>query len=256
MKKKKPVVVAVSGGFDPIHIGHTNMLKKARELGTVLVVILNNDNWLLDKKGFVFASQTERARIISAIKHVDRVYITKHKKGDKDRSVCNALKAIRPDIFANGGDRMNAGDIPEAELCKRLGIKMHFGIGGGKIQSSSWLTGRLSAPVVKKPWGHMQTFCTRKNWWLKTLTVLPGKRLSLQSHKKRAEIWVVVEGKARVTVGKKTRLAAPFDVLIIKKGQIHRVANSGKKTLTLVEVACGPAFENDIVRYEDDYGRV
>lgn len=136
---KKIKVVAVSGGFDPVHIGHVRMFQEAKKLGDYLVVILNNDNWLKDKKGYVFMPQEERAEIIRAFACVDSVYVTEHKPGDPDRSVCEALWVIRPDIFANGGDRKDVRDIPEFQACERMGAEMQFGVGGGKIQSSSWL---------------------------------------------------------------------------------------------------------------------
>lgn len=138
-KKGKLVVVAVSGSFDPVHIGHARMFKEARELGDKLVVILNNDNWLRKKKGSVFMPQKERAELIKHFRWVDDIVISKHKKNPKDMSVCVELKKIKPDIFANGGDRIRK-NIPEVALCKKLGIEMVFSVGkGGKIQSSSWL---------------------------------------------------------------------------------------------------------------------
>ena len=130
--------VAVSGGFDPIHLGHLNLLREARALGDRLVVIVNNDNWLRKKKGFVFMSETERAAVLAAIRWVDEVVVTDHPENPDDMSVCAELKALRPDIFANGGDR-KADNIPEYELCERLGIEMAFNVGGGKAQSSSAL---------------------------------------------------------------------------------------------------------------------
>ncbi len=138
---KKPVVVAVSGGFDPIHIGHIRMIQEARKLGDKLVVILNNDHWLRNKKGFVFMSETERKEIIESIRGVDKVIVTDHKPHDEDRSVCRALRALKPDIFANGGDRKPDGDpVPEVTLCNELGIRLVYNLGvGGKVQSSSWL---------------------------------------------------------------------------------------------------------------------
>src|ERR1035437_3767043 len=101
MKKK---IVAVAGGFDPIHIGHVRMFQAAKKLGDELVVILNNDNWLTDKKGKPFMSEAERKEVIEAIKGVDRVVLTDHTLGDPDKSVCRALKEIKPHIFAHGGD--------------------------------------------------------------------------------------------------------------------------------------------------------
>ncbi len=141
VKSHKKIVVAVSGGFDPIHIGHTRLFKKAKSFGDKLVVILNNDNWLRQKKGFTFLSQDERKEILESLKWVDRVIITEHEPGPKDMSVCKELKRLKPDIFANGGDRAkNTLPGPEVVVCKEINCKMVFNIGeGGKIQSSSWL---------------------------------------------------------------------------------------------------------------------
>lgn len=137
--KKRPVVVAVSGGFDPLHIGHVRLFQAARRLGDKLVIILNNDNWLRKKKGFVFMPERERKEVIKALAGVNRVVLTGHKPQTTDMSVCAELKRIRPHIFANGGDRTKK-NIPEVPLCKAIGCKMVFNVGrGGKIQSSSWL---------------------------------------------------------------------------------------------------------------------
>lgn len=135
--KKK--VVAVSGGFDPVHIGHVRMFKEAKALGDELVVILNNDNWLTLKKGYAFMPQDERREVIEAFGAVDKVMLTFHEPGTTDMSVCKELEHLRPDIFANGGDR-KSDNIPEYKVCERLGIEMAFNVGqGGKVQSSSWL---------------------------------------------------------------------------------------------------------------------
>ena len=138
---EKRVVVAVSGGFDPVHIGHIRMFQEAKKLGDELVVILNNYHWLRDKKGSPFMPEAERKEIIEAIAGVDRVVLTEHVPGDTDRSVCHMLRKIQPHIFANGGDRKPDDDpVPEVEVCNELGIEMHYNVGaGGKVQSSSWL---------------------------------------------------------------------------------------------------------------------
>lgn len=131
MKEK---IVTVSGGFDPIHIGHVRMIHEASKLGK-LIVILNNDAFLVRKKGRAFMPVEERKEILENIKGVDSVFVSI----DEDDSVCKSLEAIKPDIFANGGDRKDESEIRETEVCKRLGIEMVFNVGGGKIQSSSWL---------------------------------------------------------------------------------------------------------------------
>jgi cytidyltransferase-like protein len=154
-------VVAVSGGFDPIHIGHVRMFQEAKKLGDELVVILNNDHWLADKKGQPFMPATERKEIIEAIKGVDRVVITEHAPGDADRSVCRELAEIKPHVFANGGDRKPDGDpVPEVELCKSLGIELVYNVGqGGKVQSSSWLISKAAqkSPDTKTGENKLQT---------------------------------------------------------------------------------------------------
>lgn len=130
-------IVAVSGGFDPIHIGHVRYLKEAKKLGDRLVVIINNDNWLTTKKGKNFMNEQDRKEIIEAFDCVDEVVITKHNVDDPDRSVCKSLAEVMPDIFANGGDRF-ADDIPEFIFCNDNNIKMEFNVGhGGKVRSSS-----------------------------------------------------------------------------------------------------------------------
>ena len=139
MKSEKTIIVAVSGGFDPIHIGHVRMFENAKKLGDKLVVILNNDNWLKKKKGRAFMPQKERAEIIGGFRAVDEVVLTGHTPNPKDMSVCAELKKIRPNVFVNGGDRTR-GNIPEVPLCKAIGCRMVFNVGrGGKVQSSSWL---------------------------------------------------------------------------------------------------------------------
>ncbi|MBT5807978.1 adenylyltransferase/cytidyltransferase family protein [Candidatus Uhrbacteria bacterium] len=133
-------IIAISGGFDPIHVGHVRMIQEAAALGDELVVIINNDNWLQKKKGHAFMPQEQRVEIIEAMAGVTRVVLTGHEPECEDMSVCDALREVKPHVFANGGDRF-ADNIPEAVLARELGIETIFNIGhGGKVQSSSWLT--------------------------------------------------------------------------------------------------------------------
>ena len=125
--------IAISGGFDPVHIGHLNMIKGAAREGSV-IVILNSDAWLEQKKGYVFMPFEERKAILEAFSDVHHVV----EVDDSDGTVCEALDQLRPCYFGNGGDRVS-DNVPEVNVCKELDVIMLWGIGGGKIQSSSWL---------------------------------------------------------------------------------------------------------------------
>ena len=133
MRKK---TVAVSGGFDPIHVGHIRMIREAAEHGDV-IVISNSDEWLLRKKGYVFMPWKERAEIIQSIKGVAAVF----QADDDDDTVTESLLRLKPDIFANGGDRKQQ-NTPEMKVCDDIGIEMLWNVGGGKIQSSSELVAK------------------------------------------------------------------------------------------------------------------
>jgi len=131
------VVVAASGGFDPLHVGHVEYLEHAKSLGDKLIVIVNTDDFLLKKKGYAFMPLAERVKIVQALRCVDEVMVCI----DKDQSVCESLRHLKPDIFAKGGDR-NVGNIPEATVCNELNITIVDGL-GQKIQSSSELVQKM-----------------------------------------------------------------------------------------------------------------
>ena len=135
--RERPII-AVSGGFDPVHIGHVRMIQDAARYGDVMVII-NSDDWLMRKKGYVFMPWQERAEIMGNIKGVRLVT----QVDDSDGTVCEAIKRHRPDAFANGGDRKTQ-NTPEMDVCEELGIQMMWAIGGNdKPQSSSWLVNKL-----------------------------------------------------------------------------------------------------------------
>ena len=135
MSDKNKIRVAVSGYFDPIHVGHLEYLRMAKELGDSLVVIVNNNYQCKLKKGKHFMDENDRVEIVKALRFVDEVFLSV----DKDRTVCKSLKEVKPDIFANGGDRATS-EVPETPVCKKFNIKMVDGL-GDKIRSSSSLTG-------------------------------------------------------------------------------------------------------------------
>ena len=123
--------IMVSGGFDPIHVGHVRMIQEAAKQGDVIVVA-NSDEWLMRKKGYVFMSWEERTEIIKSIRGVSTVSAV----DDSDDTVCEAIERLRPDAFANGGDR-KGNNTPEVTLCNHFNIELLWNVGGGKIQSSS-----------------------------------------------------------------------------------------------------------------------
>ena len=130
MKNK---TIAISGGFDPVHIGHLQMIQGAAQYGSV-IVILNSDAWLEQKKGYVFMPFEERKAILEAFKDVHHVIPV----DDSDGTVCAALDQLRPCYFGNGGDRVS-DNVPEVKFCKRYSIGLKWNLGGNKVQSSSML---------------------------------------------------------------------------------------------------------------------
>ena len=123
--------VMVSGGFDPVHVGHIRLILEAAKFGDV-IVIANSDKWLFRKKGFVFMTFEQRKEILDAIKGVILVDAV----DDKDGTVCEAIRTHKPTYFANGGDRRRA-NTPEVNLCQELGVEMLWGVGGDKKSESS-----------------------------------------------------------------------------------------------------------------------
>jgi D-beta-D-heptose 7-phosphate kinase/D-beta-D-heptose 1-phosphate adenosyltransferase len=137
MKKK---AIIVSGYFNPIHKGHLEYFNNAKDLADELFVIVNSDLQRALKDSKEFQKEDERLFIVQNIKAVDTAIISI----DKDRTVCASIEAIFETYgdqyqlgFANGGDQDN-NSIPEAPICKELGIQLIDGL-GDKIQSSSWL---------------------------------------------------------------------------------------------------------------------
>ena len=130
MSKK---TVCISGGFDPVHIGHLRLIQEASQHGEVIVIV-NSDEWLMRKKGYIFMPFKERCEILQGFTGVRETAAV----DDTDNTVCEALHRIKPTYFANGGDRKK-DNTPEMDVCEKEGIKLLWSVGGGKIQSSSTL---------------------------------------------------------------------------------------------------------------------
>ena len=134
-------IIILSGGFDPVHKGHVRMFKEAKAFPATVIVGLNSDIWLTRKKGKPFMNWDERKEILEVMNCVDGVY----KFNDDDDSACDLIEKVakkyknNSDVkiyFGNGGDRTNSNS-PEVSYCEENNIEILWGVGGGKIQSSS-----------------------------------------------------------------------------------------------------------------------
>lgn len=194
-------IVLVTGGFDPIHSGHIAYFNSALELGDKLIVGINSDEWLTRKKGRPFLHWEERANIVAALHVVDRVI----NFNDSDNSAKDAIRKVRaiyPNahiIFANGGDRTKE-NIPEMDVLKEmLHLEFVFGVGGiDKKNSSSWILEEWKNPKTIRPWGWYRVLDDKITYKVKELVIEPGKSLSMQRHRLRAEHWYVLKGSCRV----------------------------------------------------------
>jgi len=132
-------VYMTSGGFDPLHVGHLRCILETVDMaekdGGYVAIIVNGDGFLKRKKGKAFMPAAERAEIIAGIRGVDAAIIW----DDGGQTVIGAIAELKPTFFTKGGDRAAPEDIPEWEICEEVGCKVIFNVGGGKVQSSSWL---------------------------------------------------------------------------------------------------------------------
>ena len=260
-------ISVVSGGFDPIHSGHINYISAAKKMGDLLIVMLNSDEWLKDKKGKPFMPFSERKQILENIKDVDKVIGF---KDDQVGSCINGLEKIKSEypndtiIFCNGGDRKK-GNVPEegyyyddgtSDSLLYNNTSFAYGVGGNtKANSSSWILQEWKEPKTQRAWGYYRVLHENgPEVKVKELTVDPGKRLSMQRHEKRAEHWFVSEGEATVY-----GLDVATDItkityerhksLHIRKGEWHMLANETDKPLKVVEIQYGEeCVEEDIER--------
>ena len=134
-------IIILSGGFDPVHKGHVRMFQAAKEMEATVVVGVNSDEWLCRKKGKPFMDIEERTEILQGFKYIDYVF----RFDDSDETACDLIRKVSQmyiddkDVkvfFGNGGDR-TTDTTPEMDYCKERDVEMLWGVGGGKIQSSS-----------------------------------------------------------------------------------------------------------------------
>ena len=212
-------VVLVTGGFDPLHSGHIAYFKAARKLGDHLVVGVNSDDWLTRKKGRPFMPFEERCAIIKELEVVDQVIGFNDLDNTANKAIGQVATMISGDdimIFANGGDRTDT-TTPEYEVYGGYRwCEFAFGIGGSnKANSSSWILEEWKAPKTERQWGYYRVLHEVEGTKVKELTVDPGKSLSMQRHKYRAEHWMVSEGKCVVNSKMPTGYSLPSKELTV-----------------------------------------
>jgi len=131
-------VIVLSGGFDPMHVGHLRMIQESAKMAEIVIAGVNSDEWLMRKKGYVFMPHEERVEMVQGTRGVSKAMAF----DDDDNSACDLLRRVRalwPNFkvaFANGGDR-TSDNIPEIPVAEELDVHLIWGVGGGKIQSSS-----------------------------------------------------------------------------------------------------------------------
>ena len=248
--------ILISGGFDPLHSGHIAYIKAARELGDRLIVGLNSDQWLTQKKGRAFMPWYERAAVLIELTAVDRVINFDDTDGTA-RDAIRKTRSIFPDdtiVFANGGDR-TAENIPE-QTVKDDKLEFEFGVGGeDKKNSSSWILAEWKAPKTVRPWGYYRVLHVVPGMKVKELTVDPGQSLSMQRHRLRAEYWMVSEGRAVVHSQMDSgyvltpRTLETHDEYQVPVGGWHQLTNPFDVPVKIVEIQYGQQCqEEDIER--------
>jgi cytidyltransferase-like protein len=247
-------IVLVTGGFDPIHSGHISYINAAKNLGDILVVGVNSDDWLRRKKGQEFMPSSERIDIIQNLKSVNHCILFDDTQNHAIEAIRN-VKLMYPGdhiIFANGGDRTE-NNIPEMS---EPDVEFVFGVGGeDKKNSSSWILQEWKAPKTERQWGYYRVLHEVPGMKVKELTVDPGKSLSMQKHKLRSEYWLVSEGQAVINRATPLDFELPtailnkHDQLHVAKQEWHQLTNPYNHPLKIVEIQYGEqCVEEDIER--------
>ena len=255
-------VVLATGGFDPIHSGHISFLKEAKELGDILIVGLNSDEWLERKKGKCFMPWNERICIMNNLQMVDEVFTFM----DDDDTAINFIKQViahYPNdeiIFANGGDRTK-GNTPEVKFAQEMantskGIGFMWGVGGNdKKNSSSWILEEWKTPKTIRNWGWYRVLDDKPGYKVKELVISPGKSLSMQRHEHRADHWYILKGECsfnNINISSDIEWAGTYrenETTLIRKNEWHQACNETKEPCHILEVQYGDkCVEEDIVR--------
>ena len=249
--------VLVTGGFDPLHSGHIEYFKSAKQLGDRLIVGVNSDEWLTRKKGRPFMPFKERCAIIKELSVVDKVIGF----DDKDDDACQAIFHTMSTntgtiIFANGGDRTNTTTPEYSMYGDHPNVEFVFGVGGeNKANSSSWILDEWKTQKTERDWGYWRVLDDKpeKGYKVKELVIYPGKSLSDQKHFERSEEWNVLEGSVKMdtewnSVKSSITLQPNNKTFDIGKEVWHKASNPGDTNAHILEVQWGVCYEEDIER--------
>ena len=255
-------IIVVSGGFDPIHSGHIAYFKSAKKLGEKLIVALNNDEWLINKKGKFFMPFEERRSIVENLSCVDLVIGFENDELGSAKNALIKIKEMYPDdhiVFANGGDR-NKENIPEMSIDN---ISFEFSVGGDdKKNSSSWILKKWQYYFEERLWGSFYNLFEDKNVKVKELIVMPGKGMSFQKHFKRNEIWLVSKGSCLVNYSgdnpdnRKSITLNKFDYYIVPVQKWHQITNPYQETCHLIEIQYGDECKEDDIERIENYSEM
>jgi len=250
-------IVVFTGGFDPIHSGHIDLINEAAKIGRV-VVGLNSDEWLSRKKGQAFLPFIEREKIIKQFKNVMQVISF----DDTDGTAIDAIRKVKSNfgsahriIFVNGGDR-NEGNIPELEFFKDdPKVDFIFSVGGdNKKNSSSWILEKWKYQKTYRDWGYWRVLDDKETVKTKELVIEVGKSLSDQRHFYRSEHWYVLSGKLQIDLEppegqKQVQVLSPHTTYVIKSEHWHKAINIGTEPVHVIEIQYGKkCLEDDIER--------
>ena len=250
-------VVVLSGGFDPVHDGHIEMFKEARNKYDLVLVGLNSDDWLARKKGRPFMSYDVRFAVLSSCQYISEVFSFDDSDDTANMAIKYALDTygINSITFGNGGDRSN--NFPEKDFCFQNDILIDDTLGGTtKLNSSSDFLAEWKFQPTEREWGLWKVLADYKTAKVKELVVAPNSSLSWQSHEHRNELWFIREGTATIYYssddkGKDVFVTQknPNDTFMIYKRKWHQLVNDTEKPLSIIEIQYGDKCdEHDILR--------
>lgn len=251
-------IVLITGGFDPIHSGHIDMIKHAASIGRVVIGV-NSDEWLVRKKGKPFMDIDNRKSILQQLKGVMQVI----EFDDSDDTAIDAIYKVLREwpryniVYANGGDR-DRSNIPETIITDPR-LRFEYGVGTNiKTQSSTSLLMAWNNPITYREWGYWKVLDTINytggTTKIKKLTINPGKNLSIQRHKYRSEFWYVLDGELLMEIWDNDSTSSKYvlhlhESMVILPGQWHSAKNNTNEPINVLEIQYGEmCVENDIER--------